>query len=89
MARGFISAKIQFTNEPIDAQVMKGFLPRPEELALYGKKRNFTRTPFTHVLWPFFKKVLDVVLVMKCNWFVFLKDSSCGIKKGIACNDAF
>jgi hypothetical protein len=28
-----MSAKIKYTNEPIDAEVIRDFLPRPEELA--------------------------------------------------------
>ena len=32
-ARQFMNAKIKYTNESIDAKVIKDFLPRPEELA--------------------------------------------------------
>ncbi|MDK9706572.1 MAG: CopG family transcriptional regulator [Desulforhopalus sp.] len=28
-----MSAKIKYTNEPVDAKVIRDFLPRPEELA--------------------------------------------------------
>jgi predicted DNA binding CopG/RHH family protein len=31
--RQYMSAKIKYTNEPIDAKVIRDFLPRPEELA--------------------------------------------------------
>lgn len=47
--------KIKYSDEPIEAKVVKDFLPRPEELVLREKKTRVTLT-LTQNSIKFFKK---------------------------------